>query len=245
MTAPLGRVVLRVGGHESPGTPGPGRALALALADYPHAVAVPMTLGRDPGLAPAAAQTIAWAARGGGPGDLLLARPLGTLTHLVGWLRAAVARALLGGGAGRAVLLVAPEGGPDADAELCKAASLVARHLPPGRVEVAFDRGVADGVDRCHRLGAREIVLVPASLAPPPPAPCGGVRVAGPLLAPAAVEALVRRRAGEAEERWLRAADDGLDLAPEHHHHHEHEHETTGPREFAGASLRGAVAHGT
>ncbi|WP_051300637.1 sirohydrochlorin chelatase [Actinomadura rifamycini] len=221
------RAVLRVGGHECPpgtgGVLGPGRDLARALAAHPRAVVVPMTLGRDPGLAAAAAQTIGWAARGAAPGDLLLAAPLGTTTHLVGWLRAAVARALPGGG-DRAALLVAPPGGPEDDAELYKVARLVWRHLRVPWVEVAFlggEPGVAEGVDRCRRLGARDVVLVPAALVPPPRG--AGTGAAGTPLGPAALAALVRRRAAEAEARWLRDGDDGL-AAPAHHHDHDHDH---------------------
>ncbi|MBE1531174.1 sirohydrochlorin chelatase [Actinomadura algeriensis] len=254
------RAVLRVGGHESPPglALGPGRDLAGALADRPRAVVVPMTLGRDPGLAPAAAQAIAWAARGASPGDLLLADPLGTTTHLVGWLRAAVTRTLRGG-ADRAVLLVAPAGGPEDDAELCKVARLVWRHLRAPWVEVAFIGGepdIAAGVDRCRRLGARDVVLVPASLVPPPPVagepadgPAdgpAGVRSAGPLLGPAALAALVRRRAAEAELRWRRDGDDGL-AAAAHGHHHHHESAELPHDPFPGTTentLKGAAAHG-
>ncbi|MEW2357546.1 CbiX/SirB N-terminal domain-containing protein [Spirillospora sp. NPDC029432] len=230
MTGGTGRAVLPAGGHEAPpgacGTLGPGRDLAVALADRPRAVVVPMTLGRDPELAPAAAQTLRWAARGAAPGDLLLAAPLGTTTHLVGWLRAAAVRAARGGDGGRALLLVAPPGGPDDDAELFKVARLVWRHLRIPWVEVAFTGGepdVPEGVERCRRLGAREVVLVPASLVPPPP--CEGALTAGPLLGPAALAALVRRRAAEAEARWRRDGADGLaDAAAHHHHDHGHGH---------------------
>ncbi|QXJ22317.1 hypothetical protein AGRA3207_003301 [Actinomadura graeca] len=225
---PPDRAVLTAGGHECPagdgGTPRPGRALAAALQDRPRAVVVPMTLGRDPGLTAAAAQTMAWAARDREPGALLLARPLGTVTHLVGWLRAAVVRALRGGDGGRAALLVAPAGRPEDDAELFKVARLVWRHLRAPWVEVAFgdgEPGVPDGADRCRRLGAREVVLVPASLVPPPVWP--GALTAGPLLGPAALAALVRARAAEAELRWGRDGDDGL-AAAGHRHGHGHEH---------------------
>lgn len=223
-----------------------GRELATALRDRRRAVVVPLTLGRDPALAPAAAQTAAWAARGGDPGDTLLAEPLGTTTHLVGWLREAVVRTVSGGGAGRAVLLVAPPGGPDDDAELFKVAWLVWRDLGVRRVEAAIagDRAaVVDGVDRCRRLGAREVVLVPASLVPPPA--CEGVRAAGRLLGPAALAALVRRRAAEAERRWRLDGADGLAVAAHPHHHHGTEGEHHGP---VGATTetnsKGAAVHG-
>jgi len=227
-----------------------GRELSTALRERPRAVAVPLTLGRDLGLAPAAAQTLAWAARDRTPGDLLLAEPLGTLTHLVGWIRAAVTRVLRGGDFRGAVLLVAPAGGPEADAELFKVARLVRQYLPVRWVEVALDGGepgVAEGVARCHRLGAGEVALVPAALVPPPR--CAGASEAtGPLLGPAALAALIRERAAEAERRWDRDGDDGLTVAHSHgaiHHHHSSEF----PKfpefpEFRKTMLKGAAAHG-
>ncbi|MEU8796524.1 hypothetical protein [Spirillospora sp. NPDC048819] len=275
MTAPPAarRAVLPVGGHESIATAGeapadspgglpgevhgPGRALRTALRDRPRAVAVPMTLGRDPGLATSAGQTLAWAARDRLPGDLLLAEPLGTVTHLVGWIRAAVTRVLRGGEFTGAVLLVAPAADPEADAELFKVARLVWRYLPVRWVEVALtggEPGVAEGVERCHRLGAGEVALVPASLVPPPPCP-GTVPSAGPLLGPAALTALIRARAAEAERRWDRDGDDGLAAAAHHAHthHHSHAHTHGGGHErhrhdafpeTTQRSLEGATAHG-
>ena len=263
-----GRAVLPVGGHESvvagadPVTMtgageirGPGRGLRTALADRPRAVAVPMTLGRDPGLAPAAAQTLAWAARDRPRGDLLLAEPLGTVTHLVGWIRAAIMRVTRTGdraypGTG-AVLLTAPAAGPDADAELFKVARLVWHHLPVRRVEVALDGGepgVAEGVERCRSLGAREITLVPASFVPPPP--CPGAAAAGPLLRPAAIAALIRERVAEAERRWEGDGEDGLAAATRHGHSHSHDagnghqhHHDAFPGTTE-TTLEGAAAHG-
>ncbi|MEU5995842.1 hypothetical protein ABZ806_43270 [Spirillospora sp. NPDC047418] len=258
MTGRPGRAVLPVGGHESVpaqalgpggerqgpggGPLGPGRGLRTALADRPRAVAVPVTLGRDPDLAASAAQTLAWAARDRAPGDLLLAEPLGTVTHLVGWIRAAVLRLVRTTGFAGAALLVAPAAGPDADAELCRVARLVWDGLPVRLVEVAFAGGepdAAEGVERCRRLGAGEVALVPASFVPPPPVP--GTVPAGPLLQPAAVAALVRERAAAAERRWEHDADDGLSAAEHHGHSHSHHHEFLG---IAETTLEGAAAHG-
>ncbi|QKW36762.1 hypothetical protein HUT06_24320 [Actinomadura sp. NAK00032] len=247
MTQAPGRAVLPVGGHESApaaGVHGPGRGLRTALRGLPRAVAVPMTLGRDPDLAPAAAQTLAWAARDRAPGDLLLAGPLGTVTHLVGWIRAAVMRAARAGAGPDAVLLVAPAAGPGADAELFKVARLVWHHLPVRRVEVAFDGGepgVAEGVERCRLLGARDVAVVPASLVVPPP--CPGAVAAGPLLAPAAVAALVRERAAEAERRWAHVRDDGLGIAAGHGHGHGHGHYHANSENIE-TTLEGMAAHG-
>ncbi|TDC84617.1 cobalamin biosynthesis protein CbiX [Actinomadura sp. 7K507] len=280
MTGSPGRAVLPVGGHESiaagaapvtmPGAGeirGPGNGLRAALADRRRAVVVPMTLGRDPDLAPASAQTLAWAARDRPRGDLLLAAPLGTVTHLVGWIRAAVMRAARTGDGAYpdsgsttgsttgAVLLVAPAAGPDADAELFKVARLVWHYLPVHRVEVALDGGepgAAEGVERCHRLGAREVTLVPASFVPPPA--CPGAVSAGPLLRPAAISALIRERVAEAERRWERDGDDGLAVATRHGHSHSHSHSHDAGNghqhhhhafpENTETTLEGAAAHG-
>ncbi|WP_190855331.1 cobalamin biosynthesis protein CbiX [Actinomadura sp. RB99] len=267
MTGSGGRAVLAVGGHESlpahgppgggspPGAHGiydPGRGLRSALGDRPRAVVVPMTLGRDPGLGRAAAQTLAWAGRDQ-PGDLLLAPPLGTTTHLIGWIRAAVLKAIREEGSRGAVLLVARAADPEADAELFKVARLVGRYLPVRWVEVALTDGdpdVAEGVERCRRLGAGEVVLVPASLVPPPRCPAAD-RVAGPLLGAAAIAALVRDRAAEAERRWRRDRDDGLAAAAHHGHGHGHGHgEEGGPHrhgafpEFTRTTPGEGTAHG-
>lgn len=269
MTQPSRRAVLLAGGHESlaggripeggalagppgaAGVCGPGRELRTALRDRPSAVVVPMTLGRDPGLAPAAAQTLAWAARDRRPGDLLLARPLGTMTHLVGWVRGAITRILRAGDFRGAVLLVAPAAEPEADAELFKVARLAWRYLPVRWVEVALmggEPGVAEGVERCHRLGAGEVALVPASLVPPPPG-SGAARVGGPLLGRAALGALIRERAAEAERRWHGEHDDGLAVAGRHAHPHPHggerepHHHDAFP-EITETTLEEAAAHG-
>jgi hypothetical protein len=203
-----------------------GHRLGTALQARPHAVAVPVTLGRDPGLAPAAAQALAWAARDRPPGSFLLAEPLGTVTHLVGWIRSKVTEVLREGDFTGAVLLVAPPADPEADAELFKVARLVWQYLAVRWVEVAVtddEPGLADGVERCLRLGADDVVVVPASLAPPPPCPAGS-RPAGPLLGTAALATLIAERAVAAERRWERDGDDGLRVRPHHTHAHTHEH---------------------
>ncbi|MFF0249510.1 sirohydrochlorin chelatase [Streptosporangium sandarakinum] len=240
------RRVLLVGGHESRDgrcLPGPvepggpevravGRDLHAALVGRDRIVAVPMTLGRDPELPAVAAQALRWAARERAPGDLLLAGPLGTTGHLVGWIRGAVTRALRDGPPRQAVLLVAPAAGPEPDAELFRVARLVRQYTSVRWVEVALiggDPDVDEGVERCLRLGADGVVLVPASFVPVAPRP--GVRTAGPLLGPASLATLVRERVAEAEHRWDRYGDDGLatvrhghEHGHEHGHSHEHEH---------------------
>ncbi|GAB2844157.1 hypothetical protein GCM10022221_49340 [Actinocorallia aurea] len=203
-----------------------GSDLAAALADGRPAVVVPMTLGRDPGLAESVAQALRWAARDRAAGDLLLAPPLGTLDHLVGWLRGAVRAALGAAPPGWAALLVAPAVAPEPDADLFKAAHLVRAGAPSRLVEVALTGGapdVAEGLDRCRRLGAAGTVLVPASFVPPPAT--HGVRTAGPLLGPAALGTLARARATEAVQRWDAHGDDGLAQATGHGHGHGHDHD--------------------
>lgn len=231
------RRILLVGGHESAQgrclrevpagaeVCAPGRELHAALRGGDPVVAVPLTLGRDPELPVAVAQTLRWAARDRTPGDLLLAGPLGDTTHLVGWLSGAVTRALRDAPPRQAVLLVAPAAGPEPDAELYKVARLVWHRTPARWVEVALTGGEPDldeGVARCLWLGADGVVPVPAALVPVPDRP--GVRAAGPPLSPAALTALVRARAAEAERRWHRHRDDGL-AAAGHGHGHEHDHD--------------------
>ncbi|ACY97634.1 sirohydrochlorin chelatase [Thermomonospora curvata] len=252
-----GRRVVLVGGHESrqgrclPLTEGSGELRVCGAGRDLHAavraggpvVAVPMTLGRDPDLPRLAAQTLRWASRDRPPGEVLLAEPLGTVRHLVGWIRGVLARALRGAPPDRAALLVAPAAGPEPDAELFKVARLVWQHAPVRRVEVALLGGepdVDEGVDRCLRLGADGVVLVPASFVPAPQRP--GVRTAGPLLGPAALAALIRARAAEAELRWERHGDDGT-AATGHGHHHDHADRRRDPPVPAATNLKGAASH--
>ncbi|MEU0520221.1 hypothetical protein [Streptosporangium sp. NPDC006007] len=239
MTAPrspeAGGTVL-VGGHESrygralgdlPGATvtAVGRDL-YALTRHP-AVVVPMTLGRDTGLAAQIAQILRWNGRGRRPGELLLAPPLGTPAHLVGWLRAAAGRVALPASSPDgpwAVLVTAPSASAEEDAELFRVAHLVRRHSGLRWVEVALTGGdpdVAEGVSRCRLLGARQVAVVSASFVKPDLPE--GVTWAGPLLTAASLEELVRRRVETAGERWRRHADDGLAaVSGDHHHHHTH-----------------------
>jgi len=255
---PWRRSVLLLGGHESlPGQNlgesaepagarilGPGRELQAAVRERSRIVAVPMTLGRDRELAAVAAQTLSWAARGRAPGDLLLAGPLGTTGHLVGWIRAAAGRVLRDGPPRQAVLLVAPAAGPEPDAELFRVARLVWQYLPARWVEVALtdgDPNVDEGVERCRRLGADGVVLVPASFVPAPVR--ADTRTAGALLGPAALTELIRERVTEAERRWTRRGDDGLSAAAAEHHHDDHDHHRGFPTP-AVTNPEGAPFHG-
>src|SRR5438445_7724449 len=131
--------VVLVGGHESGAgrelgpsarsaaaaairAAGPGRELvtavrgALAASARPVCV-IPMTLGRDPGLVAEAARALRWLSAGSAPGRLALAEPFGGVGHLVGWLRAACARALTAAGQPTAMLVTAPAAEPHAEPE--------------------------------------------------------------------------------------------------------------------------------
>lgn len=240
--SPIAWETVLVGGHESDH----GRAIGelsgatvtavgrdLYGLTLRPAIVVPMTLGRDTELASQIAQVLRWNGRDREPGELLLAPPLGTTTHLVGWLRAAAAgRAAVPDSSGPcaaesgAVLVTAPSASVEEDAELFRVAHLVRGNSGPRRVEVAFTDGepdVVEGVARCRLLGARHVTVVPASFTEPDLPE--GVTWAGPLLPPAALRELVGRRAATARDLWIRHGDDGLAVASGgHHHHHDHSH---------------------
>ncbi|MDL4775852.1 MULTISPECIES: sirohydrochlorin chelatase [Thermomonosporaceae] len=245
------RVVL-VGGHETlaaggeggaggpdgtadgpiPDVIGTGRELYAAAALPGPLAVVPMTLGRDPGLAAHAAQTLGRLAGHRAPGELLLTRPLGTPTHLVGWLRAAAGRTP----EGHAALITAPASSPEQDAELFRIARLVRQYSALRWAEVALSGGdpdVPEAVDRCRRLGAHGVTVVPASfvgrralgLDTSARGRAPAVRYGGPLLAPAALRRLVAERVAVAERHWDLGGGDGLAAAgTAHHHDHDHVH---------------------
>jgi len=237
--------VLLVGGHESddgraltqPGSVAAGRELERVLrtalgeggADDPIVV-LPMTLGRDPRLIADTARTVRWATRDEPPGRIALAPPFGTADHLVGWLRAACRR-LRDDDA--AVLIAAAPAGPFDDAELHRVAALV--HAFSGRrlVEVGLrgpDGELDAGVERCRRLGAECVAIVPAQL---------GVHADAtvPLLSPAAVARIVAARAATARHRLAEHGDDGIAaaLAADHLHGfaHSHQHQHQHPHDHA------------
>ncbi|MDH6109642.1 sirohydrochlorin cobaltochelatase [Kitasatospora sp. MAP12-15] len=212
-----------------------GRALgqavtdALAQSERPVCV-VPMTLGRDPSLVADTARALHWltGAEPARRARIALAEPFGTASHLIGWLRAAAGRTA---GARRedcAILVTAPPSGPFQDAELFRIARLVSRHGTHRRVEVAFDGGdpgLAEGVERCRRLGARRVVLLPAGFGPAARRPVQGAEDGGPLLGPPAVAAVLRARTASALHR-LGHGQDGIAAAldAEHGHGYAHSH---------------------
>ncbi len=89
-------------------------------------------------------------------------RPLGPHPALL-----AVLRERLGAAGADATVLLVGRGStdPDANAEVAKVARLLAETTPVGGVEYAFvslaGPGVGAGLDRCRRLGARRVVVLP------------------------------------------------------------------------------------
>lgn len=240
--------MLLVGGHESDG----GRALmqpqavavgreleralhaALGEVGADPIVVLPMTLGRDPRLIADIARTVRWATRDEPPGRVALAPPFGTADHLVGWLRAACRR-LRDDDA--AVLIAAPPAGPFDDAELHRVAALVRTCSGRRLVEVGLrgPGGELDaGVERCRRLGAEHVAIVPAELGV-------GAGVAAPLLSSAAVARIVAARVATARHRLAEHGDDGIPAALvadhvhgfAHSHEHDHAHPPHHPHDHA------------
>lgn len=206
---------------------------ALATAQGPVCV-VPMTLGRDPHLVADTARALHWLARGEGAGRIVLAEPFGTKDHLVGWLRAA-ARPYTQ--PGTAVLLTAPAADPFDDADLFRVARLVRQYGQHRWVEVAFHGGdpdVAEGIDRCRRLGACQVVLVPAAFGASEselaaPADQGGLMDHGALLTPSAIAGVLEARIAAALHR-LTHGDNGIGAGLDAEHGHGYAH-THGPGE--------------
>lgn len=232
--------VILVGGHESdggrtlpapedlraPGGPGASatavtaagrdleRTLDAALRDREPGrpvVVVPMTLGRDPRLVSDTARTVRWAARRGADA-LALSPPFGTSDHLIGHLRVACRRLAADGAA---ILITAAAADPFDDAELYRVAALVRTHAPHTLVEVGLRRpgsGLEDGLERCRRLGASRIAVVPADFGVPDGAD-------GPLLSAPAIASIVAARVATALHR-LAHDDDGVAAAHDADHHH-------------------------
>ncbi|MEU0937304.1 cobalamin biosynthesis protein CbiX [Embleya sp. NPDC005971] len=184
---------------------------------------VPMTLGRQPGLAADAARTLRSLAPGRGA-RVVLAEPFATCVHLVGWLRAAARRAP----ADAALLITAPGGDPYEDAELARVASLVRCHGGYRVVEVSFVGGDPDpveGLRRCRLLGAERVAVLPAAFAAPDVAAIPRAVSTGPLLSPAALAEVLAARVATAWARYD-AGDAGLTGAPlaDHDHGLAHSH---------------------
>jgi sirohydrochlorin cobaltochelatase len=96
--------------------------------------------------------------------DVAYGRPVGPHPAILGVLRDRLAAA--GATPDTTVLLVGRGStDPDANAEVAKVARLLAETAPVTGVEYAFvslaPPGVAAGLDRCQRLGARRVVVLP------------------------------------------------------------------------------------
>lgn len=255
MDAPQATVVI-VGGHERGATVpleplaehGPllragsaGRHLteavhqALESTDQPVCV-VPMTMGRDPRLVASAARTLMAVAAGAAEGRLMLADAFGNSTLLTGWLRVAANEAAdPHGREGLAVLLVANAANAYDDAELFRIGRLVKVQDDIPWVEVAFHDGdpdVAEGVQRCERLGADRVALIPADFGPATDTPLAGVIDNGPLLRPATISGMVASRVSAAIHKLSRGDDGiaaGLDADHDHHGHRDAPWQDPGP----------------
>jgi sirohydrochlorin ferrochelatase len=204
-----------------------GRPLAAAIGQTAGTqgfrgpvVVVPMTLGRDPQLVSDAARTVRWIARNRPAGTVALAEPFGTPDHLVSWLRAACRKHP----DEDAILIVATAADPFDDAELHRIAALVRVFGTHRLVEVALltpgDHALQDGLERCRRLGAQRVAVVPA----------GFGTLAGataPLLAPVAVAGVISARVAKACRRLAERDDDGVNaaLTADHHHGFAHAHD--------------------
>ncbi|MFC8127805.1 sirohydrochlorin chelatase [Streptomyces sp. NPDC057302] len=238
--------VVHTGGHEcGPDMPGfhvvrGGRRTmaavseALVSSDAPVCV-VPMTLGRDPRLVADTARALRWLAADEAKGRLVLAEPFGTKDHLISWLRTAVQKAASWPGhtADSAILITATAAGPFEDAELFRIARLVRQYGQHRLVEVAFTGGDPDleeGVERCLRLGADRVTMVPAGFgASGARRDCQAVD-GGPLLSPSAISGVLQARTREALHRLAHGHDGihgGLDAEHGHGYAHSHPHDTT------------------
>jgi sirohydrochlorin ferrochelatase len=218
-----------------------GRPLAAAIGQKAGTqgfrgpvVVVPMTLGRDPRLVADTARTVRWIARDRPEGAIVLAEPFGTPDHLVSWLRAACRTHP----DDTAILIAAPAADPFDDAELHRIAALVRVFGTHPLVEVALltpgGHALRDGLERCRRLGAGQVAIVPAGFESP-------AGTAGPLLAPVAVASVISARAATACRRLAESGEDGVSaaLAADHHHgfahahdhddNHGHAHDTSAP----------------
>lgn len=197
---------------------------ALDGTDLPVCV-VPMTLGRDPGLVAGIARTLTALSRGAGAGRVVLAEPFGTAALLTGWLRVAVAGAARRhGGTDLAMLVTANAANRFDDAELFRIARLVKVQEGLPWVEVAFrggDPDLAEGVDRCGRLGARRVAVIPADFGAGTDIPMPGVIDGGALLSPSAISGMLATRIAGALLKLSRG-DDGIAAGLDADHGHGH-----------------------
>lgn len=221
--------------------------LAAAMAGGPaRVVAVPLATGACDPLLASLSGLLRWAGTRWPGTAFLQSAPFGSPPHVVGWAsrqaRAALAALPDPAPPAETALLVVGTGGavPEANAEVCATARLLWENHDENLVEVAFARGtrpgVAMGIDRCLRLGARHVVVLPLALLDGPV--CGevraqaargrergvGVACASALLTPTTAAAVARRRRQAALARWHQHGEDGLAAAHDHEHEHGHDH---------------------
>ncbi len=203
-----------------------GRALTAAIdtaraASTDPVCVVPMTLGRDSGLVADAARASSWARRESNSPPLVLSSPLGTADHLSDGCAAGPRPRR------RTRCWSSHDRLPFEDAELFRIARLVRQFGPSALVEVALSGGdpdLDDGIDRCRRLGARQIAVLPAWLGSGPALP-SGVADGGPLLTGAALRELVEARVADALHDLAHGHDGIADgLSAEHGHGFAHGH---------------------
>jgi sirohydrochlorin cobaltochelatase len=233
---------LRTGGHTRivPLGAGASAAVGEALSTRPsHVVAVPFSFGADAPWPEDLTGLIRWARTRWPDVTFIQSGPAGSREHVIGWASRQVQASFRTWSDGEpsdndAALVVGEGATAHANAEVCALARLLVENHHKGHVEVAFLRHarstIATGIERCHRLGAQRIVLLPLSL-------LGGpfydevrtqterlyehglpddVRIAAPLLTPTTAAAVIRRRYTDALGRWFASQDDGC--APAHSH---------------------------
>lgn len=197
---------------------------ALDRFDLPVCV-VPMTMGRDPRLVATSARTLMALTGGTAAGRIMLADAFGSAILLTGWLRVAANKAATSLGVENlAVLLVANAANPFDDAELFRIARLVKVQDDIPWVEVSFHGGdpdLAGGLERCERLGAGQVVTIPADFGTTGAGQMPGVVDNGPLLQPSTISGLLATRVTAAIHKLSRG-DDGIVAGLDADHDHGH-----------------------
>lgn len=233
---------LRRRGHTRCVSLGPGASAAVgevASTGFRHVVAVPFSFGAGAPWPADLTGLIRWAQARWPSITFIQGQPAGAREHVVGWASRQAQASFQGWSDSEpsdndAVLVVGEGGTPHGNAEVCALARLLWEHHHYHLVEVAFLRDarstIAMGLERCHRLGARHIAVLPLSLldgsfredvrAQTERLYDNGlpehVRIAAPLLSPTTAAAVLHRRYTDALARWLDCEDDGC--AREHSH---------------------------
>lgn len=213
------------------------QAVIAALEENPLPVCVvPMTLGRDTTLVADTARTLQWINRTAGAARIALTEPFGTQDHLIAWLRRILSQAIPTEQPSTAAIVWASAAGPFDDADLFRVARLVSQYQRQQWIEVAFAEGNPDltaVVERCKRLGAQRIVLLPANFSPQlkvfdvlvDPVPADG----GPLLPESAIVQVINTRAEVALQQLINGNNGihaGMHAEHGHGYPHSHDHES-------------------